>query len=661
MHAARAPLWWACSLALLLSLAYDPTAGALPALASSLLAVRAILAAGASRRRATLTSAMVVAAAFLALLLPGPPHARVAFAALGAQALLVGVLRPEAPRRAALAVMGHALALTGTAVVLARRDPLSAASGLAHAAGFGLLAMHAHWTQRQADPERHEGWDVAVMGAIVLGVCAVTLVYAGEIGLLAPPEGLAARGALLAAVGAAAFLCAPPPAPRALRERRGIALDVMAHGAASMALLNILFLSFSLVSWWSLKVVFATLFAWQMVVVLVEFRTIRHAERRRRRGKPLEVQRALREPITVVVPAANEAGVLPGTLAQNLAVRAPLRFVVVPASKSKDDTVRVAHDFARRHPGRVRVVEGTTGSKAEDLNAAWRSIDTKYVLMLDADETIDEASLARAVAVLEARPEVGVVQGRKVSRAPGEGPLARFISAERRYSTWMDHVMHGEDLGSAHFGGSAALMRREVPVSLGGWTDRTMTEDIEFTLRIHLDDRWKIAYLPEMIVREADPQDLGQLLKQRTRWARGWAQCFALYFPSIVRAAKRLGPRRAFGLILLLTISMSALWTTFVPASLLLRFTGVSPLMPVAIALPLTLILLPGRLLAYGYAAFRDPVIPLEATPKRAAELALHAYLWIIMGWFVQLHALYLEASGSARVWYVTAKKGIAT
>ena len=597
-----------------------------------------------------------------------PGWARVGAGALAAQALLAGLVhRPAATpsrfRRWALPVVGHATVLGGSLLTLGARDPLTPASGLAYASGFSVLLLHAHWTQRlaQAPGEKGvEGWEVAVLGAIVVAVGAMTLVYPGTVGFLPFPESVervAVPVALAAGLGGVSLLCRPPPAPAVLRARGGGVLDVLAHGGAGIALLNVLFLGFSVVSGWSLKLVFATLFAWQLVVISMEYRTLRHAERRRRRMRGTAAPPADREPVTVVVPAANEAAVLPESMAKNLAVPHPLTFILVPATKSTDGTVEVARDLAARHPDRVKVVEGGTGSKAEDLNLAWRAVTTRFVLLLDADETIDEASLLRALHVLKTRPEVGVVQGRKVSRAPEDGFLARFISAERRYCTWMDHVMHGEDLGSSHFGGSAALLRREVPASVGGWTDQTMTEDIEFTLRLHLAGRWRIAYDPEMVVRECDPQNLQELLRQRTRWARGWAQCFALYLPRVVERRRALGRRRAFGLLWLLLIAVSALWTTFVPAMLLMRLAGVSPLLPLAVAFPLTLILLPSRLLAYGYAAFRDPVIPVPVTPGRFAELALHAYLWILIGWFVQLHALYLELSSAPRVWYVTGKR----
>lgn len=632
------------------------------------LAARRARAAGRPARERLGAGCVAVAAGLLLAAHPGlPVQARVVAGAVGAQVLL-GMMGRDAAgsasrfRRWALPAVGHATALVGSLLALAGGGAFTAAVGLAYASGFSVLVLHAHWMQRvgPALASRADGWEVAVLGSIVVGVGAMTLLYAGGAGILEPDPALARAVAFVSLACAAlgvAFLAGPPEAPAALRTRAGIVLDVLAHGGAAIAMLNVLFLGFSLVSGWSLKAIFGILFGWQLVVVSMDFRTLRHAERRRRRPRPVMARPAHPEAVTVIVPAANEAQVLPESMAHNLAVPYPLRFILVPATKSTDRTREVARGIAARHPDRVVVMEGSTGSKAEDLNLAWRLVETPFVLLLDADETIDEESLLRGLAVLRQRPEVGIVQGRKVSKAPEDGWLARFVNAERRYCTWMDHVMHGEELGSSHFGGSAALLRREVPPSVGGWTDQTMTEDIEFTLRIHLDGRWTLVYHPEMVVRESDPATLQDLLRQRTRWARGWAQCFALYFPKVVEQRRRLGRAKAFGLVWLLLITVSALWTTFVPATLLMRLAGVSPLLPVAIAIPLSLILLPGRLLTYGYAAVRDPVIPVKLTPLRFAELAVHAYLWILLGWFIQLHALYLELSSAPRVWYVTGKR----
>jgi cellulose synthase/poly-beta-1,6-N-acetylglucosamine synthase-like glycosyltransferase len=590
-----------------------------------------------------------------------PATWRVATGALAAQALLLalglgGRSASQEPSRLVLPTLGHATALVASALVVLSGG-VGAASGIAYACGLTLLALHAFWTQGDAG-----GWEPAILLAALVAMAAGMLhdlALAGKgAGRLAEPWlGLASAGAGLLGLG---VLSAPPRAPRWVRSGDAILMDVASHGVAGTVLLNVLFLTYSLVATWSVRAVLALILVWSAIGVHFEYRNVAHFRNALRRGDVTPAPLALpdpAEPITVVVPAANEAAVLPESLAANLAVPYPLRFLLVPAVKSKDATVEVAYALAAAHPDRVRVVEGVAGSKAEDLNLAWAHVDTPLALVLDADETIDEDSLAWGLRVLREQPGAGVVQGRKVSRAPEESGLARFISTERRYSTGMDTVMHAQQFGSTHFGGSAALLRTQAARDLGGWTTLSMTEDIDFTLRMHLDGRWRIAYEPRMIVRESDPRNLGELLRQRTRWSRGWIQCVQAYLPGVLSRRRELGTRRAAGLTWMLLTSVAALWTTLFPATVMLRLAGLSLLMPVKVALLVALLMLPARLVSYGYGAARDPVIPIPRSWLRRLELVWHAYLWILFGWFVSLHALYLEAFSAPRVWYVTGKK----
>jgi cellulose synthase/poly-beta-1,6-N-acetylglucosamine synthase-like glycosyltransferase len=438
-------------------------------------------------------------------------------------------------------------------------------------------------------------------------------------------------------------------------------MEVLSHGVAGTALVNVFFLAYSLVASWSVRAVLALILLWSFVGVHFEWRNVLHFRRALARGDvtpaPLPLPSPA-EPIDVVVPAMNESRVLAESLARNLAVPYPLRFMLVPAVGSKDDTVALAHRLAAERPDRVRVVEGTTGSKAEDLNLAWSRVETGVVLVLDADEVIDANGLAWGLKALRGHPDAGLVMGRKVSKDPEGSALARFIGTERRYSTGMDTVMHAQAFGSTHFGGSAALIRREAPPSIGMWTTRSMTEDIDLTMRAHLAGKWRIHYEPRMLVRESDPATLRDLLKQRTRWSRGWIQCVQAYLPGVVRQRKELGTRRALGLSWMLLTCVAALWTTLFPATVLLRLAGLSLLMPVKVALLVALLMLPARMVSYGYGALRDPVLSVPRRAGRFAELVGHAYLWILFGWLVSIHALYLELFRAPRVWYVTGKGG---
>jgi len=360
--------------------------------------------------------------------------------------------------------------------------------------------------------------------------------------------------------------------------------------------------------------------------------------------------------VTLVVTAFDEADVLPASLDSNLDVLDELSVLLVPAEKSTDRTVAIAEEYRERYPDRVRVIEGTTGSKAGDLNLAWEHIDTPYVLLLDADETVNAGFVARGLAVLEDSPSVGIVQGRKIERHPYDSWLARFVTVERRHSTWIDHPFMHDVFGASHFAGSAALLRHEVPLAVDGWSDETLTEDIDLTLRLYLDTDWRVRYVPGMVAQALNPKSVLALVRQRRRWARGWVDALATYGVDILRNGRRLGWTRSVGLIWLLFMAVNAPLYTVFPALVVVWLLGLAPTVPIWLVASLAIIVFPARVTIFGYAALRDPEIPVRASPLSILELILHAYLWIPLTWLIQLHALYLQLSGAPKIWEGTEK-----
>lgn len=86
----------------------------------------------------------------------------------------------------------------------------------------------------------------------------------------------------------------------------------------------------------------------------------------------------------------------------------------------------------------------------------------------------------------------------------------------------------------------------------------------------------------------------------------------------------------------------------------LLRVTGSLPWFPTPLAIALALVVLPARPIAFATAraldgdARRDPLAFLFDVGA--------AYFWIVLGWVVQFHALYLELSDAPKQWLVTRK-----
>lgn len=593
-------------------------------------------------RRAICAGAIL--AAVCAASWPGLPDAFRLAGLLGSFHLFIAALAPlpVTPARTAVSTTGHGCILLAT--VLAWREGPTPDVILAWTVGMGLVGVATAGRKGLAE------WraPLSIVGAFAVG-SAILLRLAGQnVPLLG---GVVVALALAQALATLlSFKEMPQRASAAwLRDETTV---VLAHGLLFVAAANgglILLERFSIVGARLVALFVAAVFA---VSVFIEYRLIAAA---RRRGPPAPAP-DLADPVTLVVCARDDALALRESLDANLALPKAVRFLVVASNRSSDDTVEVARAATLLAPDRVQLVVSEGTSKAEDLSRAWAHLSTSFVLLLDADETIDAESLARGLSRLKSSEHVGVVQGRKVSRTPNVDALGRFINAERRHSTGLDQPFHAEAFGSAHFAGSGALIRREVGDTIG-WTNRTLTEDIEFTLRLYVDGRWRIEFEPHMVVREDDPATMRALLRQRTRWARGWMQCTRLFAPEVWRKRRALGKARTFGLSWLMFAAVSAPLATLFPALLVLRMTGSTAPLHALFSLPLAVVAFPARFLGYACAARADRYVPLEKGPRRLLGLMAHAYAWIPLTWFIQLHALALELSSAVREWNVTHRR----
>ncbi|MGB7684372.1 MAG: glycosyltransferase family 2 protein, partial [Solirubrobacterales bacterium] len=81
--------------------------------------------------------------------------------------------------------------------------------------------------------------------------------------------------------------------------------------------------------------------------------------------------------------------------------------------------------------------------------------------------------------------------------------------------------------GAAYWCGSAALLRRQALLDIGGVATETIAEDFHTTIRMQRYG-WTSRYHDEVLVQGLAPHDLDGYLLQRDRWARGNLAVFTL-------------------------------------------------------------------------------------------------------------------------------------
>ncbi|WP_258067859.1 glycosyltransferase family 2 protein [Pseudoclavibacter sp. RFBB5] len=240
--------------------------------------------------------------------------------------------------------------------------------------------------------------------------------------------------------------------------------------------------------------------------------------------------------VAVVVPAWNEGAVIGGSIDRLMALEYPperLRVYVVDDA-STDDTPDVVLERAARYPGRVfhlRREKGGEG-KAHTLNHGLRRVLSEdwmeALLIMDADVIYLPDSMRKMTRHL-ADPEVGSVTAYISEGSLRKNYLTRFIAFEYVLSQVGSRRAQNVLGALACLAGGAQLHSRENLLAIGGQIDTSsLAEDTVTTFETQLSGR-KVVFEPHAVVLAEEPRHVGDLWKQRLRWARGNVQLTKRY------------------------------------------------------------------------------------------------------------------------------------
>lgn len=206
------------------------------------------------------------------------------------------------------------------------------------------------------------------------------------------------------------------------------------------------------------------------------------AATRRRRVRPRPAP--TRPLVSVVIPCFDYAAYVRDAVESALAQEGVEVEVIVVDDCSTDDSVAVVRACAERD-ARVRLIAQPVNRGAvETFNAGLAEVRGEYVVRLDADDLLTPGSLARAVALAEAFPEVGLVYGHPLHFGGGELPAPRLRA--RTWTVWPGREWLRARCATAVnvITSPEVLMRRSVVDRVGGQRPLAHTHDMEMWLRI---------------------------------------------------------------------------------------------------------------------------------------------------------------------------------
>ncbi|MGW5668050.1 bifunctional polysaccharide deacetylase/glycosyltransferase family 2 protein [Micromonospora sp. NPDC003776] len=327
-------------------------------------------------------------------------------------------------------------------------------------------------------------------------------------------------------------------------------------------------------------------------------------------------------PVSVIVPAYNEAANIAATVRSLVASGYPTLEVIVVDDGSSDGTADIVERMRLRG---VRVIRQANAGKPAALNTGIRAARADLLVLVDGDTVFQPDTVYRLVQGF-ADPTVGAISG-NTKVANRRGLLGQWQHLEYVIGFNLDRRMYDVLECMPTIPGAIGAFRREVLLAVGGVPADTLAEDTDLTMKV-LRAGWRVVYEEGAIAWTEAPSSLRQLWRQRYRWCYGtmqamWKHRHALGEPG---AGGKLGRRglpylTVFQIVLPLTapaVDVFAVYgLLFLPwSSLVLAWAG--------------LLLLQGFTAAYALRLDRERYGPLWTLPFQQLVYRQVMYLVVV-------------------------------
>jgi biofilm PGA synthesis N-glycosyltransferase PgaC len=231
--------------------------------------------------------------------------------------------------------------------------------------------------------------------------------------------------------------------------------------------------------------------------------------------------------VTVIIPAYNEAQTLADTIRSVQAQTICPRRIIVVDDCSSDETGAIAGALG------VEVIrpERNTGSKAGAQNLALQMVNTTLVVALDADTTLAPDALEKLQAPFD-DPQVvaacGFVIPRYVRSVWERGRYIEYLFAFSFYKQVQDY--YGKPIIAS---GCFSMYRTGVLCDCGGWSTRTLAEDMDLTWTFYQAGH-AVRFVPDAVCYPVEPNDYRFLHAQLRRWSHGFIQNVGLHWRGLL-------------------------------------------------------------------------------------------------------------------------------
>lgn len=191
----------------------------------------------------------------------------------------------------------------------------------------------------------------------------------------------------------------------------------------------------------------------------------------------------------------------------------------------------------------IHVPPGFPRTKPKACNYGLSVARGQFVVIYDAEDRAEKDQLLKVIAAFRAvDPSVVCIQAKLNYYNPRENFLTRSFALE--YTAWFDFVLPGIQYldGPVPLGGTSNHFKTDELRRLGGWDPYNVTEDCDLGVRLTIDG--KRTHLIESTTWEEANTRLGNWMRQRSRWSKGYLQTHLVHTKRSFGLFRKLGFRR---------------------------------------------------------------------------------------------------------------------
>jgi cellulose synthase/poly-beta-1,6-N-acetylglucosamine synthase-like glycosyltransferase len=268
-------------------------------------------------------------------------------------------------------------------------------------------------------------------------------------------------------------------------------------------------------------------------------------------------------PVSIILPAFNEAKTIVESIRSILFVRYPEYELIIVNDGSSDNTLNVLIEsfgllktdyvfrrvintenirgiYSSREHDNLVVIDKKNGGKADALNAGINVSRYPYFCAVDADTILGEDSLAKLIQPFVKDPEKTVAVGGVVKAANGSNVRMGRLLNERIPGNILV-IMQSIEYARAFFmgrlglsalnslliiSGAFGLFKKSDVLEVKGYMKKSLGEDMMLVVKLHKlkrieKQKYRVSFVPDTVCWTELPSSMKVLRKQRVRWQMG--------------------------------------------------------------------------------------------------------------------------------------------